>query len=136
MTDILIKTFFIAFFVNLLYEILHSVLYKTCLSASLKKYVFLILKAAAFDGFVISAMYFAVYLIFQNQNIFFNFYQLFVFLLISLVFAYGWEIYSLKKGKWEYSPRMPLIFGAGVTPLVQLPIAGLLSVYFAIYFLI
>lgn len=134
MIDILIKVFFIAFFVNLLYEVLHSVLYKTCLEATLKKYIFLILKAAVFDGFVISAMYFAVYLIFRNQNIFFNFYQLVVFLVISLVFAYGWEIYSLKKGKWEYSPRMPLIFGAGVTPLVQLPLTGLLSIYFTFYF--
>lgn len=134
MIDVLIGIFFIAFFVNLLYEILHSVLYKTCLEAPLKKYIFLILKAAAFDGFVISAMYFAVYLIFRNQNTFFNFYQLSVFLLANLIFAYLWEAYSLPKKKWVYSEKMPLVFGVGITPLIQLPLTGLLSVYFALYF--
>lgn len=134
MLEILIKIFIAALFINLLYELAHSILYKTCLDASLKRYVFLILKAAVFDGAVILVAYLSVSFIFQSRNVFSSFYQFSVFALIILVFAYIWEIYSLKKEKWEYSPQMPIVFGAGITPLAQLPLTGLVSVYLAAYF--
>ncbi len=129
MINLLIKLFVAAFFINLLYELLHSILYKTCLEAPLKKYIYLIIKAAVFDGLVISLIYFITYLIFNGQNIFDNYYQLIVFLFSSLIFAYIWEIYSLKKGKWEYSDKMPIILGAGITPALQLTLTGFLSLY-------
>jgi len=131
--DLITKIFFTAFFISLLYELLHSILYKTCLNAPLKKYVYLILKAAIFDGFAISAMYYLTYLIFNNQDIFSNYYQLILFFSISLMFAYAWEIYSIKAGKWEYSDRMPLILGVGITPVIQLFLTGLLSIYIVFY---
>ena len=120
----LITLFFIAFFLNLLYELLHSLLYKTCQEASLKKYIYLILKAAIFDGLVISVISVATFSIFPA-------YQLVVFVLVSLAFAYLWEIYSLKAGKWEYAKTMPKMLGVGITPLVQLVLTGLLSLYIA-----
>lgn len=131
---LLVKIFIIAFFVNLLYEILHSVLYKTCLKAPLPKYVYLILKAAIFDGFAITIIYYAVYLIFKNQNPFLNYSQIFSFLLIGLIFSFIWEDYSLKNKKWEYSNKMPIILDVGITPLMQLALTGILSVYTAFNF--
>ncbi len=129
MTHLIITLFFTAFFINLLYELLHSLLYKTCLEAPLKKYIYLILKAAIFDGFVISILYFLTFLVFNS-------YQLIIFLVASLIFAYIWEIYSLKAGKWEYSKKMPLIFGVGVTPFLQLALTGFLSTYIVFNFFV
>ncbi len=123
MTSIIIKIFFVAFFLNLLYELLHSVLYTTCLSAPLKKYLHLIMKAALFDGISIAVIYYATSLVFDGYR------QIIAFLILSLLFAYAWERYSLQAGKWEYSKEMPLLGGVGITPLVQLALTGILSVY-------
>jgi len=122
----LIKIFFIAFFLNLLYEILHSLLYLTCLEAPSKKYVYLIIKGAIFDGFSITIIY--LISLFPPNNL-----QILVFLSISLIFAYAWEVYSLKKKKWEYSEKMPKVFGVGLTPLIQLALTGIISVYLSYY---
>jgi len=130
---ILINLFIIAFFINLLYEMLHSLLYKTCYQADLKRYVYLMLKGASFDGFWITFAYFVTYLIFQNINIFNNYLQLSLFIIVSILFAYTWEIYALKDKKWEYTDKMPLIFGVGLTPLIQLALTGFLSIYFTLY---
>lgn len=132
MLQLFIKIFFIAFAINILYEVLHSFLYETCLRASPKKYGYLILKGAVFDGFVILVLYLFVVLIFQNYNMFVNYFQCVVFFGAGIIFAYVWEIYSLRKKKWEYSEHMPLVFGAGLTPLVQLAFTGFLSVYLAL----
>jgi hypothetical protein len=123
------ELFFVAFFLNLLYELLHSVLYTTCLEAPLKKYVYLMLKAAIFDGIVIMIMYYATNLISHEG-------WLIAFLIASLLFAYLWEIYSLKVGKWRYAKTMPVILGVGVTPLLQLPLTGFLSLCIVIHFFV
>lgn len=129
MLAILVKLFFVAFFINLLYELLHSVFYETCHEAKLEKYIYLIIKGATFDGLVIALVYFITSFVFHNQNIFENYFQLGAFSLITILFAWVWEVYSLKVGKWEYKKIMPLVFGAGLTPLIQLIITGLLSLY-------
>jgi len=91
------------------------------------------LKGASFDGFWITFAYFVTYLIFQNINIFNNYLQLSLFIIVSILFAYTWEIYALKDKKWEYTDKMPLIFGVGLTPLIQLALTGFLSIYFTLY---
>lgn len=129
MVNTLLEIFFVAFFINLLYEILHSLLYETCLKMPLKKYVRLILRASFFDGIWISAIYLITYLIFGNKNVFSNYFQLILFSVLSIASAYLWELYSIKNKKWEYSSRMPLIFGAGITPTLQIFITGLITFY-------
>lgn len=126
----IVKIFFVAFFLNLLYELLHSVLYTTCLEAPLKKYIRLMLKAAIFDGLAITIIYLVAFFIFPK------YYQLSAFLIISLIFALAWEIYSLKKGKWEYAQDMPIILGVGITPLLQLALTGLTAIYIVTTFLV
>ena len=132
MTETITKIFLTSLYLNLFYEVLHSDLYKTCRQASFKKYAYLMVKACVFDGLAITAIYYLSYLIFKNQNIFENYFQLIFFSVISLFFAYFWEIYSIKAGKWEYSKNMPLIFGVGLTPLLQLFLTGILSIYYSI----
>ena len=125
-----IKIFFVAFFLNLLYELLHSLLYTTCLKASLKRYIYLMLKASLFDGFVITLFYVVTFLLSPRH------YSLLAFVVINLLFAYFWEIYSLKAGKWEYSAAMPKILGVGVTPLLQLALTAIISICTVSYFFV
>lgn len=134
MVLIVIKIFFIAFFINLLYEILHSVLYETCIKAPIKKYVYLMIKGAVFDGVLITIIYLISFFAFRSRNLFENPLQLLFFALICLVFAYFWEIYSIKSGKWRYSKKMPLVFKAGLTPVIQLALTGLLVLHFTLNF--
>ena len=96
----------------------------------MKKYIYLILKAAIFDGAVISIIYYFASLVGNSS------YQLIIFSFTTLIFAYIWEIYSLKAGKWEYSKKMPLILGVGIMPLIQLTFTGILSTYIAFNFFV
>ncbi len=130
----LIGIFLVAFFLNLLYEMSHSPLYKTCLNMPLQKYVPLIIRASFYDGLWIILIYLIIYLSFGNKNIFSNYFQITAFSVISIVSAYLWELYSIKNKRWEYSPKMPLVFGAGLTPTFEIFLTGLIS--FCIIFLL
>jgi hypothetical protein len=125
----LTEIFLIAFFLNLLYELLHSPLYETCLKMPLKKYVPLIIRASFYDAVWIVVIYSITYLSFGNKNIFNDYLRIGLFSIISTLFAYSWELYSIKNKRWEYSPKMPLIFGAGLTPTFQIFLTGLVSLY-------
>ena len=130
MISIFIKVLFTAFFINLLYEMVHSLLYKTCHEASLKKYVYLMLKAATFDSIAITVMYYVIYKAFLGQaSASATRAPLIVFFVMSLLFAYAWEKYALQHKRWEYTEKMPIILGVGLTPLVQLFLTGLLTFY-------
>lgn len=111
---------------------IHSLLYKTCYEVGLKKYVYLIIKGAVFDGFWISLIYSITYITFKNINIFNNYLQLSLFLIIALLFAYAWEIYAIKNKRWEYTSKMPLILNIGLTPLIQLALTGIIAIYFTL----
>ncbi len=100
----------------------------------IKKYVPLMFKAASVDAVWIAGLYLITYLIFKNENPLVNNYQLGLFFIMSIAWAYFWEIYSTKNKRWEYSKKMPLVFGAGLTPLIQLFLTGTLSFYIAFNF--
>ena len=106
---------------------MHSVLYKTCFEVPLPKYIYLIIKGSIFDGFSITMIHFISDLFFSGT------YKIIMFLLFSVIFAYIWEMYSIKVKKWEYSDKMPIILGVGVTPLVQLTLTGILTIYLTYY---
>ena len=125
----------LAFVINLIYELLHSVLYTTCIEMPVKKYIPLMFKASSVDAVWITIFYLITYFIFKNENPLTNNYQLGLFFAISITWAYIWEIYSIKNKRWEYSKNMPKIAGAGVTPLVQLFLTGVVSFYIAFNFL-
>lgn len=127
--SILIELLIVGFFINLLYEMLHSVLYKTCLKAPLNKYIYLMLKASLFDGLSISLIYLASYMFFKNISPFENYMQISLIILISIIFAYMWELHAVNNKRWEYTNKMPIILGVGLTPLVQLAITGILAIY-------
>ncbi len=129
MISILVEIFLVAFFANLLYELAHSLLYKTCLEMPVKKYVPLIAKASVYDSIWVVLIYLITFVFFRNKNIFDNYFQLISFSVLSIISAYLWELYSTKHKRWEYSSKMPLIFGAGLTPTFQIFLTGTLSLY-------
>lgn len=42
-----------------------------------------------------------------------------IFLTAGILLTIGYEIYALSAGRWAYDERMPVIFGIGLTPLLQ-----------------
>ena len=127
MLVILVKIFTISFLINLLWEVLHSQLYTTCLKATLKKYIPLIVGASLKDGFWITLFYTISFTIFKSENILNNLSQLILFSVLSLVFSFVDEKISLKMNRWEYAKTMPTIFGVGVTPLLEITVTGILT---------
>lgn len=93
----------------------------------------LLLKMSVKDGLWISIFYFVTFIIFQNTNPFDAWPQAVLFALIALVFAFVDEKISVARGRWEYGPKMPLFFGVGLTPLLELAVTGLLAFVVVFY---
>lgn len=55
--------------------------------------------------------------------------NLIVFAVVLLLFAHIVEWHAIKTKRWEYAPEMPRVFGVGLTPLLELPVTGLLAVF-------
>lgn len=123
----LINIFTLSFLINLLWEVLHSQLYTTCLNAKLKKYIPLIVGASLKDGFWITFFYLISFMIFKSENILNNPSQLMFFSILSLTFSFIDEKISLKMNRWEYDKTMPTIFGVGITPLLEIMVTGILT---------
>ena len=126
---LLAKIFLVAFFINLLWEVLHSVLYETCLRMKLQNYVPLIVKMSIKDGLWIVFFYIITVLIFKNEIIIQNYLQLLIFSMLALSFSFIDERVSLKMRRWVYTKNMPIFFGVGLTPFLELAITGLLTFF-------
>ncbi len=114
--------FIIAFFLNFIWEELHSQLYIHYKGESITHLV--LVYAALFDAFVIfiAAVLFFYTPVFRDRML--------VVVLVLIIFAVGLEIFALGTGRWQYNSFMPIIpvLEVGFTPVVQL---GLLA-YFSI----
>lgn len=127
MPIILLKIFAIAFLINVIWEFAHCQLYKTCWGMKFSALTKLLLKMSVKDGIWISTFYLITFLIFRNLNPLGNWMQAALFAAIALVFAFVDEKVSVKAGRWEYGPKMPLFFGVGLTPLLELAVTGILT---------
>jgi len=134
MISIIFQIFIISFLINLLWEVLHSRFYDTCINMKLKNYIPLIVGASLKDGFWISLFYLITVLLFQNINILLNLFQLFVFVILGLSFSFVDEKISIKRNRWKYSRKMPQILGVGITPLIEIALTGLLTFLYVFLF--
>ena len=132
MYEILVKIFLLSFLLNFLWEVHHCVLYTTCLKMKLKDVVKLLTIMSLKDGLWILVFYGITVIIFQNWIITQNYYQLGLFVLLSLMFSFVDEKISLAKKRWGYSSKMPLFFGVGITPLLELAVTGIIT-FFVIF---
>jgi hypothetical protein len=130
---IYIQIFIIAFLLNFVWEFWHCRLYNEIHKMSLNEVTYLLTKMSFKDGFYITLFYAITVFFFENLNIFENYRQLAVFLILALLFSFVDEKISLKMGRWSYTKSMPTILGAGITPLFEVVVTGTLA--FAIVFL-
>ncbi len=94
----------------------------------------LLLKMSVKDGVWISVFYLFTFIIFRNVNPLDNWAQLGLFATIALTFAFVDEKISVARGRWEYGPKMPLVYGVGLTPLLELAVTGILTFAFVASF--
>ncbi len=133
MEELLFKVFLLGFLLNVVWEMLHSQLYTTCLEQTWTKNVPLLLKMSLKDGAWITLFYGTSVLFFQNWNIFEHIWQLIFFIALGLAFGFIDESISIRLKRWEYAPAMPKIFGVGLTPLLEIPVTGILALLIAFF---
>jgi hypothetical protein len=129
MKKILFKIFLFTFLFNFLYESVHCLLYQTCLDFSRNRLIVRLLQASFGDAITILTIYLFIYFIFKTKNPFKNKKFILTYSLISITYSYLLELYALKSGMWQYTSSMPLIFGSGLTPTIQIILTGLISFY-------
>lgn len=124
--------FVFTYLLNFLWESFHSVFLYKGHNFNAIKYVPMIGKVSAIDGILVLGIYCSVALLCGN---FFwlrkaDRKQTFTFIVLGLIIAAFIEYRGVfLLDKWGYNLIMPTIFGIGLSPLVQLSITGILSLW-------
>ena len=108
--------FVVALALNLVWECAHAWLYETCRRIHYQRLTLLLFIQSIKDALWISI----AYSIAPN---------LFLFGAMLLVFSYVVEIHAIHTKRWKYAKEMPRVFGAGLSPLFELVLTGLLTLY-------
>lgn len=121
--------FFLALFLNVLWEEAHSALYISYQGGEITNLI--LFRAAAFDAAVITLLACPFFLWESNsysRSRSLTSATLFTGLLI--LFAVFLEKWALGSGRWMYTDAMPLLpfLHVGLTPAIQLGITGYLSI--------
>ncbi len=118
----LIIVFVSAFFLNLVWENLHSLLYLSYKGGEITEFV--LIKASLFDAILI--------LIISIPFLFISFFskRIWILFFIATVVAISNEWYGLGTHRWIYNMYMPIIpfVHVGLTPTMQLGILGVLAI--------
>ena len=123
--------FILAFFLNLLWEVSHSLLYdwNTLPLENIVSYcVPKILKSTLGDGFYITLI-FIINSLFRKNLKWINKpkkIDYVILIILGVIFAIFIEIKAKIFNLWAYNQYMPTIFGIGLTPLIQLAIVSIL----------
>lgn len=118
----------ISLILNLVWEFSHHFLYIDL--SGIPEYPHLIM-ASFMDMFILLGIFATVSL--KNRN--FSWaerpgkadYLLIVFM--GFLVAALIEIVNLNLGRWEYTQAMPTLFGIGISPLIQLALTGVISLF-------
>ena len=119
----------IAFITNLIWENLQAPLYTGF--KNFGQHFLFCLVASLVDAVVILGFYFAISLIRKNSMwlLKIKLADTLMLMALGLVTAIVFEKWALKSGKWDYTSEMPVIFGTGLAPLIQLAILSITSIY-------
>lgn len=109
-----IKIFFLGFFLNFIWENLHSLLYLHYRGGPISQLI--LLRASLVDALIIVGLIFFLRLIFKQGE------RAWLLFFGGLAVAVFLEKWALGSGRWQYREAMPLIpfLGVGLTPAVQL----------------
>jgi len=130
---LLSQIFLIGFLVNLVWEVNHSVLYKTCYELPYERTMKLLTIMSIKDGFWITLFYSISFLVFEATNPIVEYRELILFVVLALVFSFLDEKISVKKGRWSYTDQMPTVLGVGATPLFELALTGIITFFIVFY---
>ena len=117
---------------NFVWESIHSIWLYGDHDFSADPYVRMICYASGVDAFLVLGIFFFISLAWRDafwmkkMN---SMHVLIILLsgaLVSGIIEYR-AVYVLKE--WSYGPNMPIIFGVGLSPLVQISVTGLLALW-------
>ena len=123
-----------SYLINLLWEVAHSALYdwnKAPLQNSVYYYIPRILYSTLGDAVVI-ALLFGFLVILNNGMAWIHMPQAreyAVFVVAGIFFAVLIELRAMAENRWSYSQYMPVVLGIGLTPLIQLAVTGLVTLF-------
>jgi phosphate starvation-inducible membrane PsiE len=123
-TKLALVIFLISFVLNYIWESLHFHLYESN-TLGFSSTLSLMIYASFIDAIVINLIFLGLILIFKK----FEKREKYFFIGIALMVAIFIEIRGLITNRWVYTTSMPLIFGIGLSPLIQLAITGIISIY-------
>lgn len=126
---IFISIWFLGFLINIPWEFLHSRLYLTSRNQTWRENTPLLIAMSFKDGFFISLFYAILSFSFGVSDITRAHIALILFIFLALAFSFFDERVSIKKKRWEYAPEMPLVFGVGVTPFVEIAATGIAAFF-------
>jgi hypothetical protein len=130
--SIFVATFVFSFLINFLWEALHAVYLYQRHDFDASNYVPMLLYVSSVDSLIIMGLDIGVSISWMNffWIKIFTKRQLFVFAGIGVLVAAIIEILSLFYfHRWAYKKLMPTVLVIGISPLIQLSITGLISVW-------
>jgi|SRR3989338_370883 len=115
--------FILSFFLNLIWENLHSFLYIGYMGGTITE--FILLRASVADAIIITILSLPFMFVPSLKGK--SWLIIFVGVLIAIVI----ELYALNTGRWAYNEYMPIIpiLSIGLTPTIQLGLLGYLSYF-------
>jgi len=127
----LTSVYLISFLLNFLWESLHSYSLYAAHNLVAAQYVPIMLYVAVMDAILILGVYAlvglwkktALWVEEPSRD------EIIVFSVIAVIFAIGIEVRAFMFDRWMYLDAMPTLFGLGISPLFQLLITGLVSIY-------
>ncbi len=132
---LLMKIFGIGFVLNFIWECSHCWLYETCRRQSWRHNLPLLIKMSLKDSFLIVTFYLISASTFNVANILHQPAAVGEFVALAGLFSFLDEKISLYLKRWEYADAMPIILGVGVTPLFEIAVTGLVTIFIAFSFL-
>lgn len=119
---------FLAFVLNVIWEFSHYRLYNDLSGIPANLHLIM---ASFTDMLIILFVFLAVSL--KNKGFEWikkpGFYDYLIIIVLCLIVAIGIESWALSIGRWSYKDSMPIIFGLGLSPLVQLFVTGILALW-------
>jgi hypothetical protein len=126
--------FFFSYQINFVWESLHAVYLYEGHDFSARKYVRMVGYVSAVDGLFIVVVYLFISLLWRTPSRRGEITKgqaiaaCALWLVMAAVLEYE-KVYVLRE--WSYSAHMPTIFGIGMSPLLQLPLTGLVTLLIA-----
>jgi len=125
----------VAFFLNLLWEVAHSMLYDWDTPPLVNNIYKYIPRIIGFATFLDAVWILTIILLNALRRGGFEWLyrpaqgDYLTFIILGIIYAIIIELIAIIFNMWSYNRYMPKIFGIGITPLVQLSLTGVLSLY-------